>query len=116
MPSMTSVKDVLAIERSRYSVNTARLPKAVWDSPTRRPPVPRAVGSPDPCVTYGSHRPWNDGLQNARSHAPSFPSELRRRRRKGAHYKKWRDTVSDMMAEPRQAVKFTNAFPDDEGW
>ena len=33
-----------------------------------------------------------------------------------AHYKKWRDTVSDMMAEPRQAVKFTNAFPDDEGW
>jgi len=33
-----------------------------------------------------------------------------------AHYKKWRDTVADMMAEPRQAVKFTNAFPDDEGW
>lgn len=32
------------------------------------------------------------------------------------HYKKWRDTVADMMAEPRQSVKFTNVFPDDSGW
>ena len=38
------------------------------------------------------------------------------RHKETAHYKKWRDTVADMMAEPRQAVKFTNAFPDDEGW
>ena len=28
----------------------------------------------------------------------------------------WRDTVADMMTEPRQAVKFTNCFPDDNGW
>ena len=33
-----------------------------------------------------------------------------------AHYQTWRDTVADMMAEPRQAVKFGNCFPDDNGW
>jgi quinol monooxygenase YgiN len=33
-----------------------------------------------------------------------------------AHYLKWRDTVADMMAEPRTAVKFDNVFPDEQGW
>ena len=33
-----------------------------------------------------------------------------------AHYAQWRDAVAEMMAEPRQAVKFSNIFPDDEGW
>ncbi len=33
-----------------------------------------------------------------------------------AHYAKWRDTVADMMAEPRKGVKYTNVFPDDAGW
>jgi autoinducer 2-degrading protein len=33
-----------------------------------------------------------------------------------AHYVKWRDTVADMMAEPRQGVKYNNIFPDDAGW
>ena len=33
-----------------------------------------------------------------------------------AHYARWRDTVPDMMAEPRQGVKYTNVFPDDKGW
>lgn len=33
-----------------------------------------------------------------------------------AHYAVWRDTVAPMMAEPRQAVKFTNCFPGEEGW
>lgn len=33
-----------------------------------------------------------------------------------AHYKKWRDTVADMMAEPRQGIKYTSVFPDDGGW
>ncbi|MDQ2774802.1 MAG: antibiotic biosynthesis monooxygenase [Acidobacteriota bacterium] len=33
-----------------------------------------------------------------------------------AHYQKWRDTVADMMAEPRSAVQLTNVFPVDEGW
>jgi quinol monooxygenase YgiN len=29
------------------------------------------------------------------------------------HYKTWRDTVAEMMAEPRQSVKFTNIDPPD---
>jgi autoinducer 2-degrading protein len=33
-----------------------------------------------------------------------------------AHYTKWRDTVAEMMAEPRSSVKYDNVFPADEGW
>lgn len=33
-----------------------------------------------------------------------------------AHYPVWRDTVADMMAEPRRSVKYDNVFPDDAGW
>jgi quinol monooxygenase YgiN len=33
-----------------------------------------------------------------------------------AHYAKWRDTVAEMMAEPRSSVKYDNVFPGDEGW
>lgn len=33
-----------------------------------------------------------------------------------AHYATWRDTVADMMAEPRTSIKYTNCFPDDAGW
>jgi quinol monooxygenase YgiN len=29
------------------------------------------------------------------------------------HYKRWRDTVADMMAEPRASTKFVNVHPDD---
>jgi quinol monooxygenase YgiN len=36
--------------------------------------------------------------------------------KKTAHYQTWRDTVAEMMAEPRSSVKFDNIFPDDEGW
>jgi (4S)-4-hydroxy-5-phosphonooxypentane-2,3-dione isomerase len=32
------------------------------------------------------------------------------------HYRKWRDAVANMMAEPRSSVKFTNLFPDDQSW
>lgn len=32
------------------------------------------------------------------------------------HYKKWRDIVADMMAEPRSSMKYTNIFPDEKGW
>ena len=32
------------------------------------------------------------------------------------HYQKWRDTVADMMAEPRQGVKYSNVYPDESGW
>lgn len=33
-----------------------------------------------------------------------------------AHYATWRDTVADMMAEPRSAIKFNNLAPDESGW
>ncbi len=33
-----------------------------------------------------------------------------------AHYAKWRDTVMEMMAEPRQGIKYGNVFPEDAGW
>ena len=33
-----------------------------------------------------------------------------------AHYQTWRDTVAEMMAEPRSSVKYSNLFPDDAGW
>ncbi|MCP5158161.1 MAG: antibiotic biosynthesis monooxygenase [Gammaproteobacteria bacterium] len=33
-----------------------------------------------------------------------------------AHYIAWRDTVADMMAEPRNSVKYANLFPEDAGW
>lgn len=29
------------------------------------------------------------------------------------HYKRWRETVMKMMAEPRQGIKYTNIFPGD---
>lgn len=28
-----------------------------------------------------------------------------------AHYKKWRDAVANMMAEPRKSIKYTSIFP-----
>jgi quinol monooxygenase YgiN len=32
------------------------------------------------------------------------------------HYAKWRDAVANMMAEPRRSVKFSEVFPDPQGW
>lgn len=32
------------------------------------------------------------------------------------HYNVWRETVAEMMVEPRRGVKFTNVYPTDEGW
>ncbi len=43
---------------------------------------------------------------------PDDPS----RHKETAHYQKWRDTVADMMAEPRTSIKYTNVFPNEEGW
>jgi quinol monooxygenase YgiN len=36
--------------------------------------------------------------------------------KKTAHYQTWRDTVAEMMAEPRSSIKYGNIFPDDVGW
>jgi quinol monooxygenase YgiN len=33
-----------------------------------------------------------------------------------AHYATWRDTVADMMEEPRSGTKYTNIAPDENGW
>lgn len=33
------------------------------------------------------------------------------RHKETAHYLKWRDTVTDMMAEPRVGTKFTKIYP-----
>ncbi len=38
------------------------------------------------------------------------------RHKETTHYQTWRDTVAEMMAEPRSSVRYTNVFPDDEGW
>jgi len=38
------------------------------------------------------------------------------RHRETAHYAAWRDTVADMMAEPRTRVIYANVFPPDESW
>ena len=38
------------------------------------------------------------------------------RHKETAHYAIWRDSVADMMAEPRSAVKYSNVFPDQGGW
>jgi autoinducer 2-degrading protein len=38
------------------------------------------------------------------------------RHKETAHYARWRDTVADMLAEPRSSVKYANVFPDEKGW
>ena len=38
------------------------------------------------------------------------------RHKETSHYLKWRDAVADMMAEPRNSIKYTNVFPDEQGW
>jgi len=38
------------------------------------------------------------------------------RHKETEHYKKWRDTVADMMAEPRKSIKYNNIFPNNQGW
>lgn len=32
--------------------------------------------------------------------------------KKTEHYKHWRDTVADMMAEPRTSLKYASVFPE----
>ena len=38
------------------------------------------------------------------------------RHKETAHYAKWRNAVAEMMAEPRSSVKYSNVFPDEQGW
>ena len=36
--------------------------------------------------------------------------------RETTHYKKWRETVDPMMAEPRSSVKYTEVYPESSAW
>ena len=38
------------------------------------------------------------------------------RHKETGHYAAWRDTVADMMAEPRQSTKYTEVYPADGNW
>jgi len=38
------------------------------------------------------------------------------RHKETSHYQKWRDTVADMMAEPRTSIKYSNIFPHEQHW
>ncbi len=39
-------------------------------------------------------------------------AEAQAAHRETEHYKTWRDTVAEMMAEPRIAVKYASVFPE----
>jgi quinol monooxygenase YgiN len=43
---------------------------------------------------------------------PDDPAE----HKKTTHYQAWRDTVAEMMTQPRSSVKYDNVYPDDAGW
>ena len=38
------------------------------------------------------------------------------RHKETLHYLHWRDSVAEMMAEPRRSIKYASVFPDDKGW
>jgi (4S)-4-hydroxy-5-phosphonooxypentane-2,3-dione isomerase len=38
------------------------------------------------------------------------------RHKETAHYRRWRDAVEPMMAEPRIGIHYSNVFPDENGW
>ena len=38
------------------------------------------------------------------------------RHKETKHYARWRDTVAEMMLEPRNSIKYTNVFPGNDGW
>jgi autoinducer 2-degrading protein len=43
-------------------------------------------------------------------------AEAASRHKETAHYLRWREAVAEMMAGPRQGVKYTNVFPGDAHW
>src|SRR3712207_2522035 len=38
------------------------------------------------------------------------------RHKETAHYATWRDAVAEMMVQPRTSIKYSNVFPDEDGW
>jgi autoinducer 2-degrading protein len=61
-----------------------------------------------------------DVLQNAEDPTRFVLVEIYRtqeatlRHKETAHYQKWRDTVAEMISEPRTAQKYINVSPGDE--
>jgi (4S)-4-hydroxy-5-phosphonooxypentane-2,3-dione isomerase len=45
-----------------------------------------------------------------------FNQEDASKHKETQHYAIWRDTVAEMMAEPRVGVKYCNVFPEKSGW
>ncbi|BAU28022.1 quinol monooxygenase YgiN [Aneurinibacillus soli] len=45
-----------------------------------------------------------------------YTPEDQLKHRETEHFKKWRATITDLIAEPYQFVKYDNVFPDELGW
>src|SRR5687768_14800994 len=43
-------------------------------------------------------------------------AEAPARHKETAHYNSWRDTVAEMMAEPRTSTKYSIVFPSETRW
>jgi len=42
--------------------------------------------------------------------------EATKQHKETIHYLHWRDTVADMMVEPRKGINYLNLYPNDSGW
>jgi quinol monooxygenase YgiN len=45
-----------------------------------------------------------------------YDAEAPAKHKETTHYQNWRDTVEEMMAEPRRSQKYANVFPNENGW
>ncbi|MEW6651596.1 MAG: antibiotic biosynthesis monooxygenase [Chloroflexota bacterium] len=45
-----------------------------------------------------------------------YKEEDQHKHRATSHYQMWRDKVTEMMAEPRQGIRYNNLFPRDDEW
>lgn len=45
-----------------------------------------------------------------------YKEENQLKHRETRHYQVWRDAAAEMMAEPRQGVRYTNLYPRDDAW
>lgn len=45
-----------------------------------------------------------------------YKEEDQLKHRETNHYQIWRDAAVDMMAQPRQGVRYINLYPQDDAW
>lgn len=43
-------------------------------------------------------------------------SDAQLKHRETTHYNTWKEAVTELMAEPRQGLKYLNIYPDDSVW